>query len=200
MRSEAPPLLPILRSRTQGEVLAAVLLHPERATTLAQLSRDLGIAMSTAQLEVNRLLDAGLLTAEQVGRAKHLRVNPDNRLVPALTMLVMQAFGPLTVIAEEFKDLDAAAVVIFGSWAARYAGEVGPPPGDVDVLVLGDRTARGAMYNAAERAEARLGYPVNPTLRATERWTAGDDPLVTQIRASAHEVVSGQLPEEDSPA
>lgn len=198
MRSEAPPLLPILRSRTQGEVLAAVLLHPERATTLAQLSRDLGIAMSTAQLEVNRLLDAGLLTAEQVGRARQLRVNPDNRLVPALTTLVMQAFGPLTVIAEEFGDLDASAVVIFGSWAARYDGEVGPPPGDVDVLVLGERSARGAMYDAAERAEARLGYPVNPTLRAPERWTAGDDPLVMQIRASAHEVVSGRLPEEDS--
>lgn len=177
-----------------------MLLHPERATTLAQLSRDLGIAMSTAQLEVNRLLDAGLLTAEQVGRARQLRVNPDNRLVPALTTLVMQAFGPLTVIAEEFGDLDAAAVVIFGSWAARYDGEVGPPPGDVDVLVLGERSARGAMYDAAERAEARLGYPVNPTLRAPERWTAGDDPLVMQIRASAHEVVSGRLPEEDSPA
>src|SRR6266511_4000302 len=39
MRSQAPPLLPILRSRHQGELLAVLLLHPDREYTLSELSR-----------------------------------------------------------------------------------------------------------------------------------------------------------------
>ena len=27
---------------------------------------------------------------------------------------------------------------IFGSWARRYEGELGPPPADIDVLIVGD--------------------------------------------------------------
>lgn len=40
------------------------------------------------------------------------------------------------MIAEEFPIPGAEQVVIFGSWAARCAGEAGPPPHDLDVLVL----------------------------------------------------------------
>jgi hypothetical protein len=86
----------------------------------------------------------------------------------------------VTVVAEEFVSLPGAThVVIYGSWAARYAGIDGPAPADVDdqevdvldvvVLVVGD-PARAEVYTAAERAEVRLGMPVNPTVRASSRW------------------------------
>lgn len=55
----------------------------------------------------------------------------------------------------------AAQVVIFGSGAARYAGEAGPPPHDIDVLVVG-KVDRADLYDAADRAQARLGIEVNP--------------------------------------
>lgn len=37
-RSDAPPLLPILRSRHQADLLAVLLLHPDRAYTLIDLA------------------------------------------------------------------------------------------------------------------------------------------------------------------
>jgi len=79
-------------------------------------------------------------------------------------------------------------VVIFGSWAARRAGVAGMAADDVDVLVLGN-PARCDVYDAAERAEARLGYPVNALVRPIERWTAIGDALVEQVRASPHVVL-----------
>ncbi len=51
------------------------------------------------------------------------------------------------------------------------------------MLVIG-APARTEVYAAAERAEARLGLPVNPTIRSLSRWENNDDPLVQSIRAN----------------
>ena len=95
----------------------------------------------------------------------------------------MLTFGPRAVIGEEFAHVDADRVVIFGSWAARLQGEPGPPPADIDVLVIGDRVTRDEVYEAAERAEARLGRPINPVVRTAHAWQhAADDPLLDEIQ------------------
>lgn len=46
---------------------------------------------------------------------------------------------------------------------------------------------RSAAYEAARRAETRLGFPVNPTVMSEERWSAADDAsdaLTRSIRIS----------------
>jgi len=189
MRSEAPALLPIFRSQHQAEMLAVLMLHPNQDFTLSDLARCLGVPASTLHLETQRMVDAGLLTSRQVGRSRLLRANTDNRIVGPLTDLLAATFGALPVVEEEFADIpDADMVVIFGSWAARHAGVAGMAANDVDVLVLGN-PARGAVYDAAERAEARLGYPVNAVVRPIERWATIGDALVEQVRASPHVVL-----------
>ncbi len=70
-----------------------------------------------------------------------------------------------------------------GSWAARYLGRTGPAPHDLDVLVIGQPT-RESVYDAADRAQQRLGMPVNPVIRSAETWRKADDPLVRQIQSS----------------
>ena len=49
---------------------------------------------------------------------------------------------------------------IFGSLAARYLGDPGETPHDIDVLVVGDKVSRLQVSAAAQRAEARLRIPV----------------------------------------
>ena len=66
-----------------------------------------------------------------------------------------------------------------------------PRPGAPDVE---------AVYAAAERAEARLGIPVNPTLRSPARWQAGDDTLIASIKAAPHLPVADQAPATDQDA
>jgi hypothetical protein len=51
---------------------------------------------------------------------------------------------------------------------------------------------RPAVYAAAERAEARLGISVNPTLRSPARWQASDDTLVASIKAAPYVPVADQ--------
>jgi predicted nucleotidyltransferase len=80
--------------------------------------------------------------------------------------VLTRAFGVPAVLAGELAGVAGiASAVVFGSWAARHAGQGGTRPvDDIDVLVLGDPD-RDALYEAAARAEDRLGRPVQVTVR-----------------------------------
>jgi hypothetical protein len=194
MRSNAPSLLPILRSQHLADMLTLLLLHPDAEYTLSEVAGKLDLPLSTVQREATRLSGSGLIRERRVGRSRLVSANQTSRYTRPLTELVSLAFGPQFVIGEEFGDLGAAAVAIYGSWAARYEGVAGPAPNDVDVLVVGE-ARRGDMYEAAERAEQRLGLPVNPVLCSQERWLAAADPLIQQIRVSPLAWVVGEEPQ-----
>ena len=178
-------MLAVFRSQVQGELLSRVLLADE-AVTIADLARELGAPLPTVAREVNRLGQAGLLTVVRQGRARLVTANDANPAVAPLRDLVAVAFGPRFVVAEEFLELAGLAELsIFGSWAARYGGERGPVPGDVDVLVIG-AVDRDEVFDAADRAARRLHREVNPTVMSVKRWRIPDetaDPFVRELRA-----------------
>jgi len=185
MRSAAPALLPIFRSRLQADLLSALLLQPDQELSLTDLATRFGAPLSTVHGEVGRLVDAGLLMRREAGRSVMVRSDPSNRLAGPLTELLRLAWGPPQVVAEEFAGLPGAELVlIFGSWAARFQQQPGKPPNDLDVLVVG-RPRREDVYDAADRAQQRLVLPVNPVIRAPEAWREETDPLVRQVRSSS---------------
>jgi len=165
-----------------------LLLHPDREYGVSVLADQLGVPLSTLHREVVRLDEAGLITSRRLGRNRLVRANTAHRAAAALTQLLAVTFGPKAVIAEEFAIPGAEQVVIFGSWAARYTGQSGPPPHDIDVLVVG-KVDRADVYEAADRAQARLGLEVNPVVRAAPQWDNPADALVAQIKASTFVVV-----------
>jgi DNA-binding transcriptional ArsR family regulator len=184
MRSKAPALFPVFRSTAQAEILAATLLHPDREQTVTDLSRRLGIPLATVSDEVGRLVDAHILTTRKVGRSNLLRPNADNRLVGPLTEIVLATMGPHLVVRETFGAIAGISrLLIYGSWAARYQGNPGPPPNDLDLLVVG-RPDRAGVYAAADAVEHRTGLTVNPVIASVKRWNDDSDPLMAQIKSS----------------
>ncbi|MFS3128564.1 ArsR family transcriptional regulator [Nocardioides sp. Bht2] len=188
MRSDGPALMPIFRSQHQAELLMWLLLHPEQEYGVSELAKRLGVPLTTLHREIVRLDDAALVSSRSQGRNRLIRANPGHPAAGALTQLLEITFGPRAVIAEEFAAPGVSQVAIFGSWAARYEGETGPPPRDIDVLVVG-AADRADIYDAADRASARLGIEVNPVLRSERQWIEPADALVMQIKDSAHVVV-----------
>jgi hypothetical protein len=184
MRSRAPDLLPLFRSRHQADLLAWLYLHPDREYTPTELAARFSLALTTVLREAYRLVEAGLLHERTVGRSRLLRAAIDHRTAPALTQLLAYTFGPPTVLEEVFLDVEGVrSVHIYGSWAARYTGVPGPPPGDVDVLIVGV-PARADVYAASDVAQEKLGLPVNPTIRTVEQWNEPTDNLVREIQSS----------------
>jgi hypothetical protein len=176
--------MPIFRSQVQAELLTRLLLRPEREYTLTELGTALGVPSATIYRETARLIAAEIINVRPVGRAKLVRANTAYRLVRPLTELLVGSFGPHVVVAEEFGDITGVRIVlIYGSWATRYFGEYGPPPRDVDILIVGDPD-RSDIYDAADRAHQRLGLPINPTLSSPRRWADSSDSLIRTIRQS----------------
>ncbi len=184
MRKAAPPLLAIFRTQLQGEVLAQIYLRPwEAAVSISDLARELNAPVATVHREVSRLVEAGLLTETKVGRARTL-ARPDNELVTRpLTELLAVTFGPLPVLTELLGEVEGIEeAYIYGSWAARYAGEPGPTPVDVDVLVVGDVDA-DELDEIAEEAGRQLRREVNVRRVRPDRWQSpGDDPFLTHVK------------------
>jgi predicted nucleotidyltransferase len=188
--------MPVFRSQHQAELLMWLMLHPDQAYSVSEMASRLDVPLSTLHREVNRLDEAGLIGSRTHGRNRLIRANTDHPAARALATLLEVTFGPRAVIAEEFAIDGVEQVVIFGSWAARYGGEMGPPPHDIDVLVIGT-VDRADVYDAADRANARLGIEVNPVVRTATQWADPADALVVQIKDSAHVTVLS-LGEQDS--
>lgn len=183
MRTEASALLPVFRSEYQGQLLARLLLNPAEEYTVSELARALGASKQAIQQEVERLVRAHVLRDRRQGRNRLITANSDHPAFTALTQLALLTFGPHLVIAEEFSAIPGVQqVLIFGSWAARYTGQPGPPPRDIDVLVVGD-TSRMDIFDAADRAQKRLGTPVNPEQATSAQWADPSDwALLDQIK------------------
>jgi hypothetical protein len=184
MRTPAPALLPVFRSRLTGDLLALILTQPERSWTLGELADRLRVPYQTVTGEVRRLEEAGLVTISTVGRSKLIVANTASPYAGPLTELTAMAFGPPLIIGEEFAPVAGIeALYLYGSWAARHAGTPGAAPADVDVLVIG-HVDRDDVYAAARRAERRLGREVNTTIRTPEAWEQGDDAFTTTLKSS----------------
>lgn len=182
MRTDAPALLPIFRSQLQARLLLWVLTTDEPATA-SDLARVLGAPDATVSREARRLIEAGLLRGERVGRAVRLHPAPDNPATTPLRQLLIVTFGPAVVLEKTLSGIEGVrSAYLHGSWAARYRGEPGGAPGDVDLLLVG-RPSRQEVDTALEGLEEQLGREVNVTYVSPERWEDADDPFIRTVRS-----------------
>jgi DNA-binding transcriptional ArsR family regulator len=176
-------LLPILRSPFQGELLAWLFLHPEGEFSLVDLARRLGVSHSTASRESDRLVHAGLVLERRQGNLRFIRSNQSTVVTRPLTELLAVTYGPMAIMGEALASVTGVErAYIYGSWAARYRGEPGPVPGDLDVLVVGTPDPDD-VFEAAATAERRLGREVNVHTVTPAAWREpGDDPFLQSVR------------------
>lgn len=184
MKVGAPPLLPLLRSQVQGDMLALLYLHPEASYSLTEIARRLGRSVPGVRNEVERLVKAGFLHDRRIGNVRQVSAATDSPIYRPLTHLLLVTFGPKQVLADLLAardDVDEA--YIYGSWAARYIGESGPIPNDIDVLVVGDAN-RDDLDEAARQAQQALDRPVNITRLRRTAWTSPEpQPFVSAVRS-----------------
>ena len=165
------------------QLLARVFLDSDREQTIAELVEATGIPQQTVSREVDRLLQAGLLSGRRVGRMHFVKPNVSNRYFPELSGLLLKALGPLPVLAEGLAKLEGIdEAYLFGSWARRYRGETGPPPGDIDLVVVGAPDV-DEVYEACRRAGSILGQEINVVILAPEDWRAQDSGFVRDVRS-----------------
>lgn len=188
MKTSPPVLLPLLRSATQGRLLEALLSDPEREWAIGELGAHVGTSPATVMREIDRAEQAGVVTSRRQGNTRLVRAAADSPHFDPLRRLLTPTFGVPRVLAEEFADVDGLEELrIVGSWAAAWHEQPTGRVRDVDVLAVGEAVDRGELYDAADRAEQRLGLPVDVVVREAEQWHASDteasaDPWLAQVR------------------
>jgi hypothetical protein len=183
MKSSPSTLSPILRSDVVGRILAELFLETGQERSLAELAQRVESSPPTVLREVDRLVTAGHLRSRRVGRARLIMANPEHPLYLPLRQMIMYAYGPIAVLPDLVETVPGVeGAYIYGSWAARFTGEPGPDPQDVDLLLLG-HPAPADVYNLAREATARVGRDVNIQSMTRERWNSEDDGFVRTVRA-----------------
>jgi predicted nucleotidyltransferase len=178
--------MPIFRSDAQARILAWLLLAPEREQPIASLVPIAGVAQPNILREVNRLVEAGLLRERRAGHTRLVAANTSSPYYQPLVQILGRAYGPAQAVPEELTDVPGIdRAVIVGSWAQRFHGEPGPPPNDVDVVVVGAPDRR-ALRRANARLEERLGVPVQITVVTPEEWDEKSSVFLADVQQRPH--------------
>jgi hypothetical protein len=125
------PLAELFSSRVRAAVLTMVLPRPHLGFSLTDLSRRLGLPVSSLQHECYKLTRLGLLRDERVGSARRYRPDPRWPLLEPLTALIVRAL-PLE------EALRAAVEGVSGIDGAWVSGDLTSQPDPVFVVVLGN--------------------------------------------------------------
>ena len=184
-RRPSPSLLPILRSQQQAEILALLLGDPDLELSLTEIAERIGVPYPSVHREIERAERAGLVTTRKVGNTRLVQANTSSPYYAGLADVLTKAFGVPAVIAQVLQPvMDISDAYIYGSWAARHAGQPGQRPvGDIDVLVLGTPD-RDQLFGALSEAEKRLGRPIQATIRGADWLESGS--------GSFHDTVTSQ--------
>lgn len=183
MRTAPPALLPLLRSQVQGQLLALLYLHPGADYSLTEAAGHLGVSVKAVQREATRLVAAGLVKDSRRGNVRLLEASTGTPLFRPLFDLLAVTYGPVPVLSDLLGSLDGVeAAYLYGSWAARFRGEQGPPPNDVDVLVVGDVDA-DELFRVAQDAEARLDRPVDLRRVRLSVWRDESSRFIQAVRS-----------------
>lgn len=182
--AKRPALLPLLRSQNQLRLLATLLLAPTRRYTISELAAQTGIPQPSVSREVANLVTTSVLTAGTDRHRKVVHANTDSAIFPELASLLLKTVGPQVVLEEALegaRDIDEAH--IYGSWAARYAGEPGSQPNDIDLLVVGSPDVQD-IRRRADQASEQLGLDVNVTVLTPHEWSNAKSGFADHVRAS----------------
>ena len=148
------PLAELFSSRVRAAVLGLVLARPHLRFSLTELSRRLGLPVSSLQHECYKLTRLGLLRDERVGNARLYGPDAAWPLLEPLTALTVRA-----VPLEE--ALCGAVEGIPGIDSAWVSGDLGSPSAPVYVVVVG-RLGVEELYGVFARCRIALDPIVGP--------------------------------------
>jgi DNA-binding Lrp family transcriptional regulator len=151
-----------------------LLLRPGREASIAELAREIGADPGNLHDEVERLVTAGILTDRRVGRSRLLQA-ADSPLARPLTELLQLGYGPKPASETVLHGVDGIQdAYIVGSWAARYLGQNGDFPHDIDIVIVGSPD-RDVVTEKLVDAMRTIGQDVQVVFRSPASWKDARD-------------------------
>jgi predicted nucleotidyltransferase len=155
----------LLSSRVRAKTLSKLLLSPGESFNAWELSQLLTENYSVVWKELNRLEKLGILTSEQVGRAKVYTANPACPFITELRSIVVKTEGIGVILDKVLSDKDVKEAFIFGSYASGDADK----SSDLDLLIIGN-ISLVELSDTISTLEEDLNRPVNYVNYTEAEW------------------------------
>ncbi|MBA5608342.1 winged helix-turn-helix transcriptional regulator [Duganella sp. FT3S] len=146
----------------QQKLLGLLFVRVNDGFHLNEIMRLTGLGSASAQRELKRLHDAGLIVSERIGNVRRFRPNKESPVYEELSSLVKKSFGLVSVLRAALVPLQRVLNVAFVYGATAKEQEVLDTP--VELLLIGDNTSYGELLSRLPMAERLLRRKINPNL------------------------------------
>jgi predicted nucleotidyltransferase len=160
-------LLGALFPDVRQKLLAATLRDPGRWQYASDLARHLGLRPSSLQRELAGLVVAGILMRRVEGRHVYYKPDPDCPILDELRAILRKTAGLVDVLREALRPFRGAIVASFVYGSVARGDEASSS--DVDLFIVGD-VPLSKLASRLERAERKIGRPVNPTVYSADEF------------------------------
>lgn len=169
-------------SKARVALLKVLLLDPCGRFYLRELAGKAGVSLRSAQLEMVRLSESGVVTKETSGRQTYYSINERCAIVPDLRSMFIKTVGVADVLRNallpEAESIRRA--LMFGSFAR---GDI-TPESDIDLLIVGRISVQRVV---SLLKAAQVGREINPVVMSEdefeERTRSGDHFLGTVLNS-----------------
>lgn len=181
-------------SDSQARLWRWIFGRPEQAFHLNELKRLTGLGSASLQRELNRLVDAELVTRQTLGNLRIFRANAQSPIYAELLSITKKVLG---VSSELLRVLETNQSRLH--WAAIYgsvAKDTDKSHSDIDVMLVGDKLRLSEVLEWLAPAEQELKRKINPTLYTVNEFVKRlneADSFVNKITKQPHEVLIGNL-------
>lgn len=143
------------------KILSLLFVRVNEAFYLNEIIRMTGLGSASAQRELKRLDDAGLIVSQRIGNIRRFQANKDSPVYPELHALIQKTFGLAAVLYAALAPLLPGLCVAFIYGSVAKGSETAAS--DIDLLLVGDTLLYGTLLSALAPAEEILSRKINPT-------------------------------------
>ena len=160
-------LADFLFSPTQQKILGPLLMSPGRSYRVLELLRMAGSGRGGAQVQLNKLLKAGVLLEEWSGNQKHIQINTNFPFYSELRSICLKSFGLIEKFRQILSDKKGQIkrAFIFGSIASGKDTATS----DIDLMVIGE-VGYLDLLDLIVAAEIELGRTIHINFHSEEEW------------------------------
>ena len=146
----------------QQKLLGLLFVRVNQGFHLNEIMRLTGLGSASAQRELKRLHDSGLIVSERIGNVRRFRPNKDCMIYGELSSLVKKTFGLVSVLNSALAPLSKVLNVafVYGATAKEQEGM----DTNVELLLIGENTSYGELLSRLPVAERILRRKINPNL------------------------------------
>jgi len=158
--------------------------QPGRGYHLNELRRLSGLGSASLQREVNRLVQAGLVSSERIGNQRRFQANPASPVHAELVALTRKTLGLVPLLRQALAPLAARLqdAYVYGS----VARQTDTAHSDIDLMLVGPDLALAEVLPLLLPLEPVLGRQINPTIYTPAQYAqrlAEPDSFIQRVQA-----------------